>query len=90
MREDHNMSSRNQINESSTNANPFEQTAIFRIARLNSQITACNDLLSRVGELEEKRAALAREEGRLAEKEQEIDRQHAEQLGEVEKDLTGR
>lgn len=88
MREDHNMSSRNQINESSTNANPFEQTAIFRIARLNSQITACNDLLSRVGELEEKRAALAREEGRLAEKEQEIDRQHAEQLGEVEKDLS--
>ena len=77
------MSSRNQVDDNSKNANPFEKTAIFRIARPKSQIIVCNDLLSRVCELEEKGAALAREEGRLAEKEQDTNRQHAEQLGEV-------
>jgi len=72
-------------NESSSN--PLEQTAVFLIARLNSHIATCDELLSRIGALEEKREGLVREEKRLAHKERKIDQQHSEQIDTIAKTL---
>ena len=74
------MTSRHQIHDDMPGSNPFEQTAVFLIARLNSQIEACDALLSRLVGLEQKKAELAQEEKSLSDKDQEIDERHSSQL----------
>ena len=73
----------NSFSNNNSPPNPFEQTAVFQIARLSSQISACDGLLSKVDELSTRKAGLDQEEKRLAEKEQEIDRQHSERVDNI-------
>ncbi|MBU1737095.1 MAG: AAA family ATPase [Proteobacteria bacterium] len=64
-------------------AKPFEQSAVFTITRIGSQIEVCDNLLSRLSDLEERKSELVYGERRLSDKAREIDEQHLSQIEEA-------
>ncbi len=68
-------------------SSPFEKTVVFQITRLNSLISACDNLLSIVSELDKQRANFAQDEKHLTEKKREIDQQHSDRIDKVSKSL---
>lgn len=59
---------------------PFEETAVFSIGRLNEQVAACDELLSRLENIENERKGLKRNEKQVTEKEEEIGEKYAESI----------